>query len=63
MDEFQSQHNISVEKPLQGYDIVYTEEKEEAGFGKEELQYTGRFLSGEEFNSTSQQKMVFKSFI
>ena len=65
MDEFQSQHNILVEETITGlrYCFLHRGKGEEAGFGKRvELQYTGRFLSGEEFNSTSQLKNGVQEF-
>lgn len=55
MDAFESENGISTEKTVTGlrYFFIRRGRGEESGYGKRvELKYTGRFLSGEEFNTT-----------
>ncbi len=56
MDEFEQNNGIRTEKSVTGlrYMFIRKGSGEESGFGKRvELKYTGKFLSGEEFNSTN----------
>lgn len=55
MDDFEEENHISTDKTVTGlrYFFIRRGKGEECSYGKRvELKYTGRFLNGEEFNST-----------
>ena len=65
MDKFQSKNRIKTEETLSGlrYFFIRRGKGEESGYGKRvELNYRGRFLDGEEFNSTERLKNGSQDF-
>lgn len=65
MDKFQFENRIKTEETLSGlrYFFMRRGKGEESGYGKRvELNYIGRFLDGEEFNSTERLKNGVQDF-
>lgn len=55
MDDFEKENGLSTEQSFTGIRYLFLRkgEGESSGYGKRvELKYTGRFLNGEEFNTT-----------
>ena len=65
MDQYQSKSGVKVEETVSGlrYFFIQRGSGESSGYGKRvELKYRGRFLSGEEFNSTERLKNGVQDF-
>ena len=65
LDQFERENNVKTKKTATGlrYSVIKKGEGEKAGYGKRvELSYNGKFLNGEEFNSTQRLENGVQEF-